>query len=274
MSYSGKTAIITGGSKGIGRAVAEAFVAAGGSVCIVARDVTALEAAAVALRAKAGAGQFVETIAADTTDQKAFAAPAERFMEKHGTPDYLMNFVGYAYPQYFEKLTLADFRKNMDTNYYGQLVPILTLVPRFLARGSGHVVTCSSILGYLGTMGYATYCPSKYAILGLTESLRNELAPRGIRFSVLFPPDTETPGFDTENQTKPREVHIMSESGGLLSPHQVAEILLKGLKRRRFYIHAGQSRMLWRLTRLFPSLAHRILDSELAKAKKKMALRQ
>ncbi|OHD65785.1 MAG: hypothetical protein A2176_14355 [Spirochaetes bacterium RBG_13_51_14] len=268
--FSGKTAIITGGSRGIGRAVVMEFVKNGGSVCVIARNKRDLKSMAEsATNTRVSDTQSITAISCDTTDMKALKPFLEGYIKKNGVPDYLMNFVGYAYPNYIQNLTIDDFRKNMETNYYGQLVPILIMLPHYIKERKGHIVTCSSALGFLGLMGYATYTPTKFAICGLTEALRNELKPYGIRFSILYPPDTDTPGFESENKTKPLEVAIMSETGGLLKPEQVAEKLIRGVIKKKFYILPSQSRLLWTITRHFPNLAHAIMDGELRKAVKK-----
>ncbi|HPV42141.1 MAG TPA: SDR family oxidoreductase [Spirochaetota bacterium] len=270
--FSGKTAIISGGSKGIGKAASLEFVKGGGSVCIIARNKNDLKKAADEIsKARISGTQSVTTISCDTTDMKKLKPLIEAHIKKSGVPDYLMNFVGYAQPGYVQDYTIDDFKRNMETNYYGQLVPILILLPHFMKRRSGHIVTCSSLLGYLGMIGYATYCPSKFAICGLTEALRSELGPLGIRFSVLYPPDTRTPGFDNENKTKPAEVMMMSETGGLLDPGEVAQKLMKGIMKNKFYIHPGQSRLLWTIVRHAPNLAHKIMDGEFKKAKQRLS---
>lgn len=269
--FFGKTAVISGGSKGIGKAAAIEFVKQGGSVCIIARNKKDLETASGEMRsARINDSQAVTALTCDSTDMKKLRPLLENFIKKNGVPDFLMNFVGYAKPGYVQDYSLEDFRRNMDTNYYGQLVPILVILPHFMKRRSGHIVTCSSVLGYLGMVGYATYSPSKFAICGLTESLRSELGPLGIRFSILYPPDTDTPGFENENKSKPAEVMIISEGGGLLNAEQVAQKLMRGIKKNRFYIHPGQSRLLWSIARHFPNLAHTIMDGEFKKARKKL----
>lgn len=266
----GKTAIITGGSKGIGRAVAEEFVRQGGSVCIIARNARDLEVAADTMRKlRPDAANRVTARSCDTTDMKKIKGIIDDFVKEKGIPDYLINFVGYAYPKYVQDLTFDDFKKNMEANYYGQLAPVLAILPHYMKERRGHIVTCSSVLGYLGMMGYATYNPTKFAICGLTESLRHELKPYGITFSILYPPDTDTPGFEKESETKPIEVALISESGGLMAPSRVAEALLRGVVKNKFYILPGQARLLWTITRHFPKLAHWIMDGELAKARKK-----
>lgn len=269
--FAGKTAIITGGSKGIGKAAAIEFIKNGGSVCVIARNKTDLKNAADEIsKARINEDQSVTTISCDTTDMKKLKPLLDNFIKKNGIPDYLMNFVGYAKPGYVQDYSYEDFKKNMETNYYGQLVPILIIIPHFIKRRSGHIVTCSSVLGYLGMIGYSTYSPSKFAICGLTESLRNELTPYGIHFSILYPPDTDTPGFENENRSKPAEVMMISEGGGLLKPGEVTEKLMRGLMKNKFYIHPGQSRLLWTIVRHFPNLAHKIMDGELKKAKRRL----
>jgi 3-dehydrosphinganine reductase len=273
--FSGKTAIMPGGSKGIGRSAALEFVKGGGSVLIIARDKNDLDRTAAELTtARAGEDQFVESISCDATDMKKLEPLIENFIRKHGVPDYLMNFVGYAHPGFIQDLALEDFRNNMDANYYGQLVPILVLLPHFMKERKGHIVTCSSVLGFMATFGYAAYCPTKFAVCGLTESLRAEMKPYNICFSMLFPPDTDTPGFAKENETKPEAVAILSEGGGLLTPDQVAKRLMKGVLKKKFYILPGQGRLLWTIVRHAPNLAHWILDGETEKARKKASRKQ
>ena len=267
---SGKTAVVCGGSKGIGKATACEFVRQGGSVCVVARDPRALEEAREEIGGLVHNGaQFVETIACDTTDRAGLEPQLSEFVDRHGVPDYLLNLVGYAHPQYVDELSLDDFQQAMDVNYYGQLVPLLILLPHFMEVGKGHVANVSSVLGYMGVMGYATYAPTKYALVGLTEALRHELKPHGIRFSILFPPDTDTPGFEKENETKPPEWSV-SDAPKLMSADDVARVFLDGLRKERFYILPGQASRLWRLSRMSPRLVHTVVDREYRSARKKL----
>lgn len=263
--------VICGGSKGIGRATARRIVQLGGNVCIIARTPGPLQEARQELEAaRVDDGQWVESIAADTTDMEALRPPLEDVIARRGVPDYLLNAVGYAYPQYFEKLSLADFRRNMEVNYFGQLVPSLIVLPHMMQARKGHVAFVSSVLGYMGLIGYATYTPTKYAVFGLAESLRHELKPYNIHFSVLFPPDTDTPGFAIENQTKPPETAILSETTKLLTPEQVAEAFIAGLRRRKFEILPGEAGWIRLVTRLAPGLVRRFIDRDLQKARRKL----
>jgi 3-dehydrosphinganine reductase len=269
--FKDKIAIVCGGSKGMGKATASEIIKLGGSVAIVARGLDALNKAAEELKSqKVEESQFIEIISCDTTDMNKLKPLFEEFIEKYRVPDYLINCVGYAYPQYIQKLTLEDFKKNMNVNYYGQLVPILILLPYFIEREKGYIANISSVSGFLGMMGYATYTPSKFAIVGLIEVLRHELKPYNIKCSILYPPDTDTPGFKEENKTKPEEVKIMSEKGGLLTPEEVAEEFIEGILKERFEILPGEAKFIWRMFRHFPKIVRNILDKDYEKARKKL----
>lgn len=270
-SFQHQFAVICGGSKGIGRATARLIVQRGGNVCIIARNQGPLQATVDELNAaRASSQQWVESIAADTTDMEALRPALEGMIARRGVPDYLINAVGYAYPQYIEKLTLDDFKHNMDVNYYGQLIPTLILLPHFMQARKGHIANVSSVLGYMGLIGYATYTPSKYAIVGLTESLRHELKPYNIHFSILFPPDTDTPGFAIENQSKPPETAMLSETAKLMTAEQVAGIFVRGLLRRQFEILPGEARWIRLIFRLAPGLGRWFIDRDLQKARRRL----
>jgi len=268
--FKGKTAIVCGGSKGIGKATAKEIFRLGGNVCIIARNLDALRKAAEEMKSlKVDDTKFVEIISCDTTDIDKLKLLLTDFIDKHGVPDYLINVVGYAYPQYIQNLTLEDFKKNMNINYYGQLVPILILLPLFIEAKKGYIANVSSIMGYFGIMGYATYAPTKFAIVGLTEVLRHELKPCNIHFSILYPPDTNTIGFQREKETKPKECAIMSEKTKLLSPEEVAEVFVEGILKKKFNILPGEAKFIWKMYRHFPKLVRNIIDKDYEKARKK-----
>jgi len=270
--FAGKTAIVSGASKGIGRALAVGVARAGGNVLLIARTPEPLEQAAATARAAAtNPATFVQTLVCDATDLNVLRPALDAFIARHGIPEYLFNAVGYAYPNYLHALTLADFERNMQANYYGQLVPTLALLPHFRAAGKGHIVNIASVLGFIGAPGYATYTPSKYALFGLSEALRCELQREGVRVSVAFPPDTDTPGFAEENRTKPPAVARMSSNNNkLFSPEQVAAVILRGVAAGKFEILIGDARWMRPVSRLFPTLARRIIDHEYAKAEREV----
>ena len=265
-SFTDKLVLVTGGSMGIGLATAELLARKGANVCLVARRPQPLaQARAQVQSALASPRHFVETLACDTSDEAALRPLLDDFIARHGVPDVLINAVGYSLPQYVEKLTLEDYRQQMAVNYFGQLIPTYLLLPHWLQRGSGHVSFVSSVLGFMSMLGFASYAPTKYALFGLAETLRHELKPRGISVSILFPPDTDTPGFERENLTKPPEAAKLSEAGKLMSPEEVARAYVSGLEKGRFEILPGEAGWIRLLSRLSPGLTRWYLDRELAK---------
>jgi 3-dehydrosphinganine reductase len=268
--FKGKFAIIPGGSKGMGKATAKIFVELGGSVCIIARGMEALNQTQDEYnKLKMDDSQFIEIISCDTTDMDKLKPLITDLIDTHGVPDYLFNFVGFAYVQYLEKLTLDDFKRNMNINYYGQLVPTLILLPYFLESKNGYITFTSSALGFMGFMGYATYAPSKYALFGLAEVLRHELLPYNIKVSILFPVDTDTPGFAEENKLKPPECAIISESGTLLTAEEIANTFIKGVLEERFEILPGEAAIQLKTMRENPDDIRGVFDRLYKRARRK-----
>ena len=119
-------------------------------------------------------------------------------VQSFGAPDILINNVGRALPRYFEDVTFEQFDETMKTNLYGAWNTISVLVPHMKA-GGGTIVNVSSMAGFIGVFGYTDYCASKFAVVGLSEALRQELRRYGITVAVLCPPDTDTPGLANED---------------------------------------------------------------------------
>ena len=150
------------------------------------------------------------TASADVTDADALAAALTTATEANGPCDVLVTSAGSSHPGYFEQLDDAVFREQMDVDYFGTLHAVRAVVPSMIERGRGHLVTISSTAGLIGVFGYSAYGPAKYAVRGLAETLRPELAPHGIVVACVYPPDTRTPGFDAENELKPAETERIS----------------------------------------------------------------
>jgi 3-dehydrosphinganine reductase len=268
--FKDKFAIIPGGSKGMGKATAKIFVQLGGSICIIARGMDTLnETQEECNKLKSEESQFIDIISCDATDMDKLKPVMTEIINKRKIPDYLFNFVGYAYAQYIEKLSLEDFKRNMDVNYYGQLVPTLIVLPYFLENKQGYIAFTSSVMGFMAIMGYTTYCPSKYAIFGLAEVLRHELLPYNIKVSVLFPVDTDTPGFAEENKLKPEECKIISGSGTVMTAEGVAEIFINGILNERFEILPGEAAIQIKDMRENPNQIRGVLDSLYKRARRK-----
>ena len=265
--YDGRLVMITGGSSGIGLALAQLLAAEGARIWLLARHQQKLEAAVQTLSTRHGQTHGVLT--ADVTNWDRVHSAVRRMQEAAGVPEVLINAAGAAHPAYLHETTLDVFREMMELNYFGTVHMVKALVPAMIERGSGYVVNFSSGAGFLAPFGYAAYVPSKYAVRGFSDSLRLELKPAGIRLSVVFPPDTDTPGMENENKTKPYET-LEAFSSKLLPADQVAKAVLNGMKRGRYTIlPGGEIGMYYRLTYWLGDAIYPLMDFMLAQARRK-----
>lgn len=226
--------VITGGSSGIGRALARAVVRRGANVTLIARNADRLEEAKLELLEEASSPeQAVHTLSADLTMSKAGEAVLTRGIEEAeqvcGPVDYLVNCVGSAVSLRFDETPLAEFQRMMEVNYLSAVYATQAVLSGMKQRGSGSISFVSSIAGLMGLYGYTAYSPAKFALVGLAQSLRMEVKHRGIHVMVAFPPDTDTPGFAEEERTKPTETKLISAAGGLWSADVVASSLLQDM---------------------------------------------
>jgi len=202
--YQNKTAFVTGGSTGIGLAIAKALAKEGSHVSIFARTVSKLETAAAEVKQTANnSAQKINFYGVDTSDNLDVQKIFTKAIEENGVPDILINCVGIAQPDYFENITFEIFDKTIKTNLYSTWNSVYTLVPYMKAKG-GIIVNTSSIAGFLGVFGYADYCMTKFGIIGFSEALRSELKQHNIKVQVLCPPDTDTPALKRKIKTNLR----------------------------------------------------------------------
>ncbi len=231
--------LITGGSSGIGLALARQAAAQGARVSLVARDPARLAAARDEIQRLSPAAAPVCTATADVARQSAALAALAAAEKIHGPVDVLIASAGIARPGYFTELPTEVFERTMAVNYFGTLYLVQAVVPGMKARGRGAVVLISSGAGLVGLFGYTAYAPAKFALRGLAESLRAELKSTGVRVTVVYPPDTDTPQLAEENRTKPIETRALTAAGGLWSADDVARVTLDGLARGKFSVTPG-----------------------------------
>jgi 3-dehydrosphinganine reductase len=266
-SYQGRLALITGGSAGLGLALAQLLAGEGTNVWLVARHPDTLEAAYNGL--SVSGVQKHGVYAADVTKLDQVQAAVEHVKREAGVPDLLINCAGGAHPGYVQELPLDIFHEMMDLDYFGTAYMVKTWLPDMLERGSGHIVNVSSMAGFIGAFGYSAYGAAKYAVRGLSDVLRLELKPLGVQVSLVFPPDMDTPGLANENKTKPFET-FAAGSTKVLAPQQVAKSVLKGLKRGQYVILPGfDAQLLYRLMFLVGNGIYPIMDAMIADARKK-----
>ena len=264
-------AIITGGSSGIGLAVAERLAADGWRLTILARDRARLTTAAAALR-KAGASQ-VGTCSVDVADALSLGRAVADAIVTQGPPSLVVASAGMVVPGRFEELALDEFRRSMEVNYLGSLHLVRAALPAMRSARSGRIVLISSGAALLGLYGYTAYAPSKFAVRGLAEALRSELAPDGIGVSVVYPPDTDTPQLWEERRRRPEATSAIAAGARVLSAGQVADAILRGIRKNRFIIAPGlEMSALARLHSLIGPLLHRFWFDRLIRASHQAAV--
>ncbi len=264
--FIGKTVFLTGGSSGIGLATAKLLATEGANVVIFARSEEKLAAASAAIESRrVSAAQRFACRPLDVADHAAVTAVMAEAVQSFGAPDLLINNVGRAVPHCFEDVTFAQFDETMKTNLYGAWSTVSALVPHMKGRG-GAIVNVSSMAGFIGVFGYTDYCASKFAVVGLSEALRQELRPCGISVSVLCPPDTDTPGLAGEDLTKPAETKAVSAGARLMQPDDVARALLKGIRRGTFMIvPGGEGKLAYFMKRYAPAVVDRAMRRAIRK---------
>ncbi|KAL6911331.1 hypothetical protein ACP4OV_000136 [Aristida adscensionis] len=231
----GRHVLVTGGSSGIGLAMATAAAREGARVSILARNAARLDAARAAIRAAAGAD--VGVLAADVRDPAAVA----RALAEAGPVDVLVCNHGVFVPQELERQDMEEVKWMVDINVMGTFHLIKAALPAMKARTRetglpGSIAIMSSQAGQVGVYGYTAYSASKFALRGLGEALQHEVIADNIRVSLIFPPDTETPGFEEEHKRRPELTNIIAGSSGGMKADDVAKKALAGIKSGKFVV--------------------------------------
>jgi 3-dehydrosphinganine reductase len=252
---------LVGGSCGIGLSLGCELASRGAHLLVFARDRERLSGAVEVMSGlRAGTGQQVEAFPMDVSSWAQVLPGMEKAVQDFGPPDVLLNCAGRALPGRFDDLGIDKFEDTMAVNLMGTIHTVKALVPFMKGRG-GIIVNTSSVAGLVGIFGYTDYCASKYAVIGFSEALRSELKPLGIKVQVLCPPDTDTPGFELENRTKPEETKRITGAAKLMKPDDVARACIRGMATNRFLIIPGlDSKAAVLAKRLFPALVEWVMD--------------
>jgi 3-dehydrosphinganine reductase len=247
MSNTKSHAIVTGGSSGIGLAIAHRLLARGMHVTIIARNAERLATAETALNgSRISDAQRVLAISADVASEAATRVAMEHAITELGAPDLLITSAGVGgFVGRFEDAPLEEFESVMATNYLGSVYCARAVLPTMRARRRGHICFVSSGAALIGVYGYSVYTPTKFALRGLADVLRAELKQDDVKVSICYPPNTDTPMLHEEIATAPPETRAISESAGLWSADAVARVTLRGIDANRFEIPIGTE--LWAL---------------------------
>ncbi len=197
MNLKGKTAIVTGGTRGIGRAIAEALLREGLSVCIAARDQDQIDKAVSEL------GDNAYGFACDVRDYEQVEGLFTYTIMELGGLDILVNNAGIGIFQTVEETSAEDFRAVLETNVFGVFYCCREAIPEMRKRGGGYIINISSLAGANPHPRMAAYNASKFGLNGFSEALMQEVRHDGIKVSYIMPGSVNTEfGGDTASDEK------------------------------------------------------------------------
>jgi len=220
--------VITGASSGIGEATAIKFAKKNAKVVLVARRREKL------LQVQKEISQYTDSTLVcqcDVSNKSQVKEMADTVIDTFGRIDILVNNAGFVIYGKVSELTIEEIESQMETNYFGMIYCTKNFLPHMIEQGTGHIVNVASVGASLGIPGVASYCATKFAMLGFSEGLKHELSGTGVDITVVSPIGVNTPLFDHpsfENYTRPTMV--------TLSPETVANAVLKAANSSRLEI--------------------------------------
>jgi NAD(P)-dependent dehydrogenase (short-subunit alcohol dehydrogenase family) len=252
------TAIVTGGASGIGRALAEELVKRGCEVVLADLQIELAEEVASEIRVAGGKGEALEL---DVTDFPAVECLLQETVERTGRLDYMFNNAGIGIGGDVSLHSIEDWDRIVDVNLRGVINGVQAAYQIMLSQGFGHIVNTASMAGLMPSPGTVSYASTKYAVVGLSKSLRPEAALAGIRVSVLCPGVIRTPILEGGKYGKalveisPEQLRDMWERLKPMPPNIFARKALDAVaKNKAIIIIPSWWKLFWWIDRLSPSL--------------------
>ena len=258
MKFKDKVVLITGASSGIGRASAILFARKGANIILIDKKKEKLDQIDKELK-KYNVSTLV--CECDVSNKSQVKEISKTVLEKFNSIDILVNNAGFAIYGSVSDLTTEEIESQMSTNYFGMIYCIKNFLPSMIEKKSGHIVNVASVAGSFGLPGIASYCASKFAMLGFSEGLKHELKGTGVGITVVSPIMVRTNFFDHQSFEK-----MPKYSPTSLSAETVAKAILKAANSPRLEIIVPSVvRIAVWMKSTFPYLINPILGSAFKK---------
>jgi len=228
-----KHIIIFGGSSGLGEALSIRLSRQEAHLSIASRTESKLKEVQEKCL-KVNPKSICDYYIVDITNENQIKNCIEKSIEKYGFPSLIINCAGIAHPGFIDDMPMETYTKDMELNYFGNLKLLKEIINQYKVKKDSikeniDIVCVGSCLGIIGSIGYTTYCPTKYALKGLLDSLRFELLGTKINLHYYGPSNMLTPGLVEENKNKPKIVSDMESNAKNISADEAANILLSNL---------------------------------------------
>ena len=228
-----KHIVITGGSSGLGIAIAQEALNLGASrISLIARNIKNLNETLKIL--KYNEKQHIEIYSADVTNYESIQNVFEEIKKSNIPIDYLFANAGFAKPGLFLEMNQKDFNSHIDVNYLGAAYTTKFCYP--LMSKNSHIIYSGSVCSIMSFAGYAGYSPSKYALKGLADTVRNEFKSNKINTHLLIISPMDSPGYKNECLTKPEVCSNIEGTATLFTPEQITKKTFKGIANNDFII--------------------------------------
>jgi short-subunit dehydrogenase len=247
--FDNKVTVITGASSGIGAWIAQELSRLGAIVILLARSGDKLRQTIELMQGK---HEFYIT---DVTSTEQVFTVIDRVIATYGRIDIMINNAGYGVFEALTEATLETIEGMMNVNYLGTVRCTKAVLPYMLKAGSGQIVNIASLAGKIGTAKSSGYSASKHAVLGFTNSLRQELNGTGISVTAVNPGPVNTPFFE---QADPTGSYVHKVKRFLLEPEEVGQAVIQAIIKRKLEVNIPLT-FGWaaKLMQLFPGISHK-----------------
>ncbi|MCU0848260.1 MAG: SDR family oxidoreductase [Spirochaetes bacterium] len=267
--FNGRTAFVTGGSSGIGRALCLALAKNGAAVTVADKNFSGADLVASEIIRGGGTAAAMKT---DVTDPGSFRKALKASLKKFGRIDFLFNNAGVGFSCDFRDCTARDMDMVFNVNFRGAVNGIMEIYPLMIARGGGHIINIASMAGIIPFSINVPYTASKFALAGLTLSLMAEARDLGVNMTLVCPGVIKTAFYDSITVKKvDRKKYVSGLPSRMMGPERAAEIILRGVAgNKKMIVFPFHARFLFMINKIFPSLIY-LLNKAMIKKFRKMS---